>query len=301
MMTTNTTLRRTVVRTVTTAAPSQGFAGPGHTAVFAIDPSEFAQQDPFIMMADDRLDLPEGTTVGGEHPHAGFEIATFLLEGSVHDQDEGVLRAGDLQWMVAGSGVIHGEHVTSSPRTRLLQLWYALPEEERWKAPSFGTITRDQAEVRRGQGFEVRRYSGASGTARDSEPTASRLIIAEAKLDAGVRLEQQLPGAFNAFLYVLDGEVRVGEGSGVLLRAGQIGWLDRPGVNGPSALTLVAGDSGARSVLYAGEPQHVSIAMHGPFVGGSRADLMRMSRDWMDGRFQRMSALVRAAKAKSAG
>jgi quercetin 2,3-dioxygenase len=295
------TPQRKVARTVTTAPPAPGFAGPGHTAVFAIDPSEFAQQDPFIMMADDRLDLPEGATIGGEHPHAGFEIATFLLEGSVFDQDEGALRAGDLQWMVTGSGVIHGEHVTASPRTRLLQLWYALPEEERWKAPSFGTITREHAEIRKAPGVEVRGYAGASGMARDSEPPASRLIIVEAKLDAGVRLVQEVPAAFNAFLYVLDGEVRVGEGDGVLLRSGQIGWLDRPEGNGTSALTLVAGDAGARAVLYAGEPQHVSIAMHGPFVGGSRADLMRMSRDWMDGRFQRMSALVRAAKAKGAG
>jgi redox-sensitive bicupin YhaK (pirin superfamily) len=296
-MTSNVTLQRSVVRTVTTPAPAPGFAGPGHTAVFAVDPNEFALQDPFIMMADDRLDLPEGATVGGEHPHAGFEIATFLLEGAAYDQDEGPLNAGDLQWMVAGSGVIHGEHVTAAPRTRLLQLWYALPEEERWKAPSFATIEREQAELRREPGVEVRRYHAGSGFARNSDPPVARLIVSEARLDAGSRASLELPADFNAFLYVIEGQVRAGEGEGTALGKGQIGWLDRSGPSGGSSLSLVAGESGARVVLYAGEPQNVSIAMHGPFVGGSRADLMKMSRDWMDGRFQRMSALVRAAKA----
>ena len=300
-MTTNTTQQRRVARTITTPPPAPGFAGPGHTAVFAVDPNEFTLQDPFIMMADDRLDLPEGATVGGEHPHAGFEIATFLLEGAVHDQDEGVLAAGDLQWMVAGGGVIHGEHVTSSPRTRLLQLWYALPESERWKEPGFGTITRDEAELRRGPGFEARIYRGGSGVAQGIEPPESRLIVIEARLEAGARFAPELPAAFNAFVFVIDGDVRVGEGEGDLLRAAQIGWLDRPDRSGASSVTLSAGDIGARIVLYAGQPQHVPIVMHGPFVGGSRADLMRMSRDWMDGRFRRMSELVRAARGKGGG
>jgi redox-sensitive bicupin YhaK (pirin superfamily) len=112
-------------------------------------------------------------------------------------------------------------------------------------------------------------------------------------------MEQGLPAAFNGFVYVLDGDVRIGDGQGVPLRAGQVGWLDRPAQKGDSALILTAGTAGARVALYAGEPQHVPIVTHGPFVGGSRADLMRMSREWMDGRFPRMSELVRAAKAKS--
>ena len=295
-MTSKAMVQRRIQRTVTTPPAAPGFAGPGHTAVFAIDPSEFTRQDPFIMLADDRLDLPEGDTVGGEHPHAGFEIATYVLEGSLHDQDEGVLRAGDLQWMLAGRGVIHGENVRSSKVTRILQLWYAVPEEERWREPTFGTITREQARLRRGQGFEARWYTGGSGVARDSDPPVPRLMVVEATLEPGAQFDQELPASFNGFVYVIDGEVRVGGESGDVLRAGQIGWLDRPEQIGASSLSLIGTDSGARVVLYAGEPQHVSIATHGPFVGGSRSDLVRMSREYMEGRFQRMSELVRAAR-----
>jgi hypothetical protein len=88
--------------------------------------------------------------------------------------------------------------------------------------------------------------------------------------------------------------VRAGAGDGTALRTCQVGWLDRPEANGPSVLRLVAGGGeGARVVLYAGEPQHRPIAMHGPFVGETRADLMRVSRDYMDGRFERVSTLMR--------
>jgi quercetin 2,3-dioxygenase len=128
-------VRRRIVRTVTTPPPAPGFAGPGHTASLVVDPAEFAANDPFIVLADDRLELARGANVGGEHPHAGFEIATFVVEGALIDRDEGVLHAGDLLWTRAGRGIIHNEEVTTDGRTRILQLWRALPEHERWSEP----------------------------------------------------------------------------------------------------------------------------------------------------------------------
>jgi quercetin 2,3-dioxygenase len=146
---TQTSVHRRIVRTVTTPPPAPGFAGPGHTASLVVDPAEFAVNDPFIVLADDRLELARGAHVGGEHPHAGFEIATFVVEGALIDRDEGVLRAGDLLWTRAGRGIIHNEEVTTEGRTRILQLWRALPEHERWSEPWFETTTRDEAPVRR--------------------------------------------------------------------------------------------------------------------------------------------------------
>ena len=136
-------IQRTIARTITTPPPAPGFAGPGHTAVPVVDPSRFAEQDPFIVLMDDRVDMPEGAPIGGEHPHAGFEIATFLLEGAIHDQDEGVLRAGDLQWMLAGRGVIHNEHSMPEGRTRILQLWMTIPAGERWSEPRLETVSHE--------------------------------------------------------------------------------------------------------------------------------------------------------------
>ncbi|MEO8560994.1 MAG: pirin-like C-terminal cupin domain-containing protein [bacterium] len=92
---------------------------------------------------------------------------------------------------------------------------------------------------------------------------------------------------------MLEGRVRLGADDGTVLHSGQVGWLDRPSAGDPSVLRLHGEDSrAARVVLYAGEPQGRPIVTHGPFVGETRADLMRVSRDYMDGKFDRVSALV---------
>jgi redox-sensitive bicupin YhaK (pirin superfamily) len=288
-------IQRTIARTVTTPPPAPGFAGAGHTAVPVVDPARFAEQDPFILLMDDRVDMPPGMPIGGEHPHAGFEIATFLMNGAIHDQDEGVLHAGDLQWMLAGRGVIHNEHAMPEGPTRILQLWMTIPADERWSEPHLETVARELAPVRQTAGASVRVYSGSSGDVRAPERSHGHVptTIVDVQLDPGATLEQELPASYNGFVYVLDGTVHAGAGDATTLRTGQVGWLDRPASDGPSVLRLSADGERARVVLYAGEPQDRPIAMHGPFIGETRADLMRVSRDYMDGRFDRVSDLMR--------
>src|ERR1043165_412177 len=94
----------TIDRVVTTPPPKPGFIGEGHTAVMV-------ENDPFIALMDDRIDIAPGRRAGGAHPHAGFEIATFLVEGELRDRDEGTLRAGEVMWTTAGSGIVHNEDV----------------------------------------------------------------------------------------------------------------------------------------------------------------------------------------------
>jgi redox-sensitive bicupin YhaK (pirin superfamily) len=288
--------RRRVTRTVTTPAPSPGFIGAGHTAVLVVDPARFEEHDPFIVLADDRIAIPEGSPAGGEHPHAGFETVTFVLEGTLRDRDEGVLQTGDLQWMTAGRGVIHNEDVIPLGPTRILQLWLTLPEAERWVAPRFETVRRDAAPVRREAGVEVRVYSGRSGDARATTHNYVPVTILDVRLEPGAAFEQELPASYRGFVYVLEGEARVGDDAAPL-RTAQVGWVEPAGdASDASVLRLAAGASGARLVLYAGEPQNAPIALHGPFVGGTRADLVRASTAYRNGEFARMSELVRAAR-----
>jgi redox-sensitive bicupin YhaK (pirin superfamily) len=284
---------RGVGRIVTTAAPSPGFIGEGHTAVAVIDAKEFARNDPFIVLMDDRVDLEPGREAGGAHPHGGFETVTFVVEGELRDRDEGTLRTGDVLWMTAGSGVIHNEHVVPLGKVRILQLWLTLTRSARWSAPRFEHIERAAAPVRREPGVEARVYSGSSGSARATTHNYVPVTLVDVRLQPGARFEQELPDSYNGFLYLLDGAVSIGA-ERTRLVTGQVGWLAEPerGTTGASRLSIEAGDTGARLVLYAGERQGVPIVQHGPFVGESRADIVRLSELYMTGKMPRISELA---------
>jgi redox-sensitive bicupin YhaK (pirin superfamily) len=120
-------LQRRIVRTSTTAPPAPGFIGEGHLAAEVLAADDFALNDPFILLMDDRLDIGD-SAVGEPHPHSGFETVTLILEGAIQDRYEGgVLQAGDLQWMTAGRGIVRGESMQAKGKVPLLQLWLTLP------------------------------------------------------------------------------------------------------------------------------------------------------------------------------
>jgi redox-sensitive bicupin YhaK (pirin superfamily) len=284
--------QRRIARVVTVPAPTPGFVGPGHLASQVIADQDFTHTDPFIMLADDRLDIGEGQ-LGGPHPHAGFETVTLLLDGEIYDRDEGgVIKAGEVQWMTAGAGIIHGENMAARGKVRLLQLWLTLPKARRWMPPAFQDIHADAVPVRREPGVTVRIYSGASGSLRSSTRNQVPVTLAEFVLDAGASVDQDVPLSYNGFVYVLQGSVRIGADA-TPLATDQTGWLDRPDGEGTSVLRVTAGDGGARVVLYAGQPQGDAIVSHGPFIGDSQEDIVRLYTEYRAGRFERMSALAR--------
>jgi redox-sensitive bicupin YhaK (pirin superfamily) len=284
---------RGIGRVVTTAPAVPGFIGEGHTAVTVVDAHEFERNDPFIALMDDRINLEPGREAGGAHPHGGFETVTFVVEGRLRDRDEGMLETGDVLWMTAGSGVIHNENVVPLGKSRILQLWLTLPQSARWTAPRFEHIARDAASVRREPGVEARVYSGSSGSVRATAHNYVPVTLIDLRLHPHARFEQQLPDSYNGFIYVLGGDVFVGR-SGTRLTAGQVGWLaeGEPSASSVAPVHITAGREGARVVLYAGERQGVPIVQHGPFVGESRADIVRLSRLYTEGKMPRISQLA---------
>ena len=268
--------------------------GEGHTAVAVVDPNEFVRNDPFIVLMDDRIDLEPGREAGGAHPHGGFETVTFVVEGELRDRDEGTLKTGDILWMTAGSGVIHNENVVPLGKSRILQLWLTLPQARRWAAPKFEHIAREDAPVRSEPGVEARVYSGKSGAVSGVAHNYVPVTLVDIRLQPGARFEQVLPDSYNGFLYVLEGAVLVGADRTRLV-AGQVGWLDgAAGTSNSGAVGITAVNAGARLVLYAGERQGVPIVMHGPFVGESRDDIRRLSKQYTEGRMPRISELGRS-------
>ncbi len=297
MNTTSLPVRRALARVVTVPPLESGFGGVGHAMSWVITPQDYALADPFILLADDRLDMPPGAAVGSAHPHAGFEIATFAVAGGLDEGDEGTMEEGDVLWTTAGRGIMHGDHVIPRKGTRILQLWIALPDADRWAEPGFTLIRRDDAPVRHEPGVTARVYSGTSGSARVTRREHVPITMLDLAFEPAARFEQRIPAAHNGFVYVLDGSVRIGDEE---LHAGQVGWLDdgagEGASDGGSVVPFEAGAHGARVVFYAGERQGTPIVPQGPFIGGSRADLMRMGREYMRGDYVRMADLVRARR-----
>jgi len=294
------TLPRRIARVVTAPPLSPGFAGEGHLASQIVSPEEFTQNDPFIVLMDDRLDMGD-RQVGGAHPHAGFETVTLLLEGTVHDPDEGgLIRPGEVQWMTAGRGIVHSENVRARGPVRLLQLWLVLPKADRWTTPAFQDIHADSVPVRREPGVDMRIYSGASGGVQSSTHNHVPVTMVEIAMQPDASIDQDLPTEYNGFLFVVQGSVRAGVDCTVL-NAGQVGWLDRPNEAGRSLLHVTAGADGARVVIYAGQPQGDAIVIHGPFVGDSLEDVRRLYADYRAGRFARMSQVAAPLRRSAAG
>ena len=280
--------QRRISRVVNIPPPTPGFVGPGHLAAPVVSPENFEMTDPFILLMDDHLDIGD-RPLGGPHPHAGFETVTLILDGAIYDRDEGgTLNAGEVQWMTAGSGVIHNEDVKTKGSVRLLQLWLTLPKNERWTAPAFQAIHSDSIPVRHEPGAEIRVYSGSSHGVQSGARNRVPVTMVEINLEPRAFAEQELPASYNAFAFVIDGSVQIGD---TPLNAGQVGWLDRPNDNGTSVLRLVAGESGARLIFYAGQPQGDPIVSYGPFIGDSKQDIARLFAEYQAGGFPRLSEL----------
>jgi quercetin 2,3-dioxygenase len=214
---------------------------------------------------------------------------TLILDGAIFDRNEGgTLNAGEVQWMTAGSGIIHGEDVRTKGKVRLLQLWLTLPKNKRWTAPGFKTINVNKVPVRREKGVEIRVYSGSSVGLQSNTQNHVPITMAEINLEPHASAELDIAASYNGFAFVLDGSVRIGDTE---LNTGKVGWLDRPNDSGTSVLCVVAGDSGARLVLYAGQPQGDPIVSYGPFIGDSKQDIARLFAEYQSGRFPRLSEL----------
>jgi redox-sensitive bicupin YhaK (pirin superfamily) len=292
------TLERALERVVPTPPPAPGFIGEGHTAVEVLDPEDLAGNDPFVLLMDDRLDMARRRRIGGAHPHAGLETVTLVLEGAAHDRDEGTLEPGDVLWMSAGRGVIHNEWVEAEARTRILQLWIRLPAADRDTAPHFERVRGADAPVRREDGAELRLYSGASADLRSPTRNHVPVTLADIRLAPGASIAQDLPASYRGFLYVLEGAVQVGPDARTLSE-GEVGWLDRPAGPGASVVRLHAPRGPARVVLYAGQPQGEPLVHHGPFVAGSRPEIVRLYGEFRSGRFEPLSQV--GARTRASG
>lgn len=225
----------------------------------------------------------------GEHPHRGFETVTLIYQGELEHRDSagngGRISAGDVQWMTAASGVLHEEfHSRNFARNggafEVVQLWVNLPAKDKGAKPRYQTLRdSDIPKVDLPHRAGILRvvagdYQGARGPAQTFTP----IDLWDLRLHAGRGTSLSLPEGHMLGLAVLRGEVTVNGAE----QAGpaQFVLLDR----GPGAVTLAARTEASALVL-SGEPIDEPLAMRGPFVMNTQAEIMRAVADFNSGRF----------------
>lgn len=254
--------------------------------------AEAGRFDPFLLLdafgSDDPADYLPGFPM---HPHRGIETVTYLLEGSVRHSDStgsgGVIGPGDLQWMSAGSGIVHEEMPLQSPRgVHGLQLWVNLAKKEKMQSPAYrGAVASEVPVVPTGSGT-VRVLSGSWGGANGPIVGVARSPVyldIELKPDSSIKLD--VPEGRTAFIYVMNGAVAVAAekaGSG----------CDKPYAAGTCVLLgdgdeaeFRSGSTSARFVIVHAPPLGEPIAWGGPIVMNTREELDQAFRELDEGSF----------------
>ncbi len=250
---------------------------------------------PFVLMdygpPKEFSPLPVGQRGVGWHPHRGFETVTVAWEGSVAHRDNaghaGIIGPGDVQWMTAGSGILHEEYhardfTQRGGRMHMMQLWVNLPRKDKMAPPAYQPITAAEiptVALADGAG-EVRviagEYAGQKGPAHTFTPIA----LLDARIAAGARLSVALPSTHNAMAIVTSGRVRAdGKDAG----AGELILFENDGAK----LELFASED-THVLVLAGEPLNEPITQYGPFVMNTPEDIEQAFRDFQSGKFGRI-------------
>jgi redox-sensitive bicupin YhaK (pirin superfamily) len=297
---------RAVKQSLTAQPTMEGAGVKLHRAFGFGTTSEF---DPFLLFDDFRNDRPNDYLAGFPwHPHRGIETITYVLEGTVDHGDslgnKGQLGAGDVQWMTAGSGIIHQEMPRGDADGRMhgFQLWANLPKSMKMTAPRYQEVTaKDIPEVVDDDGTRVKIVVGAFwGKRGPVDGIAADPTYLDISVPPGQRKTLPVETTRHAFAYVFAGSGTFRDASapqGVLTdTTGEIDETPMLDLSGNRTLvlfdrgdevTVQAGPEGIRFLLVSGRPLGEPVAWHGPIVMNSRQEILQAMEDLRNGTFIR--------------
>jgi redox-sensitive bicupin YhaK (pirin superfamily) len=267
--------------------------------------------DPFLLLDDFRNDRPEDYLAGFPwHPHRGIETITYVLAGTVEHGDSmgnsGVIAAGDVQWMTAGSGIVHQEMPKGDPAGRMhgFQLWANLPARLKMTAPRYqGVTASDIPVVREDDGTEVRVVCGSYGSTRGPvDEVAIDPTYLDVTIPAGKRKTLPVETTRHAFAYVFAGSGKICNASGPLaVPTEPVSWTDTtPPADADNRslvlfdrgdeITVQADDDGMRFLLVSGRPLGEPVAWYGPIVMNTQEELRQAFAELQEGTFLKTTA-----------
>ena len=248
--------------------------------------SQVPQFDPFLMLDDFHTSNPDEYLAGFPwHPHRGIETITYVLEGLVEHGDSmgnaGVIGAGDVQWMTAGSGIIHQEMPKGDSQGRMygLQLWANLPQSQKMMAPRYREVKNaDIPHIVQPDGVVIRiisgRLNGISGPVRDVVIDPEYLDV---EMPADTRLYHPTPPGHTAFIYLFKGRVRVDD---LDLQPGSLALFEDG-----DQVHIQAQASSARFLFISGKPLQEPVAWRGPIVMNTQDELRIAFSEYQNGTF----------------
>ncbi len=248
---------------------------------------EVPKLDPFLLLDDFHSDDPNDYVKGFPwHPHRGIETVTFMINGEVDHGDslgnKGAIRSGDVQWMTAGSGIIHQEMPKKyEGMMQGFQLWVNLPRSGKMMEPRYRGITADEIPlVNVSEGVSAKIIAGEmNGTKGPVKDLMVDCEYFDVKMAAGTSFEKKVKAGHTLFVYVYGGEAKFGAGS-------------KPADKGTLVLFDVDGEtfrcssnSGANFLFVSGKPLKEPVAWQGPIVMNTEEELMTAFEEYRNGTF----------------
>jgi redox-sensitive bicupin YhaK (pirin superfamily) len=290
----NETKKRNVVKVV---ASHRQREGGGFTVRRPLPTLGFEDGDPFLLIDEmGPIDYRPGEAVGApDHPHRGFETVTYVLEGEMEHEDSaghrGVIKAGDVQWMTAGAGVIHSEMPSAKlqkegGRVHGFQIWVNLPSKLKMTTPRYQEVPGARIPTASSSDGKttVRVVAGEALGTRAVIDTVTPIVYQDWSLSPGADVTVPLDSKLRALVYVFEGEAKVG---GRLLKDGELAVMGEG-----DAIHFQGGDKPGRFLLLAGAPLKEPVARYGPFVMNTKDELVTAFKDYESGK---MGEITRTA------
>ncbi|XP_042498228.1 pirin-like protein isoform X2 [Macadamia integrifolia] len=251
--------------------------GDGALVRRSIGRMELRSLDPFIMLDEFFVSAPAGFP---DHPHRGFETVTYMLEGAFTHQDfsghKGTIRAGDLQWMTAGRGIIHSEMPAETGTQRGLQLWINLSSKDKMIEPKYQEMRKEEIKTAEEDGVEVRVIAGEAMGIQSPVYTRTPAMYLDFTLKPGAKWNQSIPESWNSIVYVIEGEGVFGTSNSSPTQAHHVLVLG-PG-DGLSAWNKSSDP--LRFALIGGQPLNEPIVQYGPFVMNTQTEIDQAIDDY---------------------
>ena len=263
--------------------PASDGAGVKLKRSIGVEPNYF---DPFLML-DEFGSENKDDYIGGfpPHPHRGIETVTYMLQGEFEHKDstgaKGRMKSGDVQWMKTGSGIIHSEMpAMSEGRLHGFQLWINMPAKLKMSKPDYIYIDADKIQVHKDSDKQVKviagKFENAEGPIKEHNVEPIYFDI-ELKKDKDFNIE--LPLAHNSFIYLIDGEIKIGEQTHDKVKDSTLILLKKGQKLKVSSLTK------GKFLLISGKPIGEKIARGGPFVMNTKEEILKAVQDYHNDTF----------------